>query len=190
MQTVNVWHEDRWRQHKEKEVADQEIRTPQGEFNDLHYQFTCRLRHDVVAKAAPVPPACPPCSVGFVMFELARQEHGDQDLVDSTLNRDNRNETKNGMRRVPGFQEPLQKWLAFGRTNKWRGTNKELKEPKHSDNTENVRDGSYQRSKSRERGIHHGSEEQRNEEQHKEHRGVPDNGPEGDDGDANQWARR
>ena len=59
-------------------------------------------------ETAAIPSTCPPCAVGFVMLELARQEHGNQDLVDGTLNGDNRNETKNRVRRVPGFQEPLQ----------------------------------------------------------------------------------
>lgn len=31
------------------------------------------------------------------MFELARQENSDQDLVDGTLNGDNRNDTKNSV---------------------------------------------------------------------------------------------
>ena len=42
------------------------------------------------------------------MLKLARQQHSNQELVDGTLNGDNRNDTKDRMRRVPGFQEPLQ----------------------------------------------------------------------------------
>ena len=73
---------------------------------------------------------------------------------------------------------------------KYHVTYEELEEPEHSYNTKNVRDGSHEGPKPREGGIHHGAEEQRYEEQHKEHCGVPDNGSEGDDSDADQWAWR
>jgi hypothetical protein len=41
------------------------------------------------------------------MLELSRQEYRDQKLVDSTLNENNGQESKGGMRCVPAFQVPL-----------------------------------------------------------------------------------
>ena len=54
-----------------------------------------------------VPPSGPPGFVGLIMFELTGQKDRDQNLVDGTLNEDYGNKTKNGMRGVPKFQEPL-----------------------------------------------------------------------------------
>lgn len=41
------------------------------------------------------------------MLELTGEEHGDEDLLDSALDGDNRNDTKDCMRRIPKFEEPL-----------------------------------------------------------------------------------
>jgi hypothetical protein len=95
VQTINVGYQDRWRHHKEQEVPEQEVRAPKREFDDLHHEFTSRLRHDVRTKATAVPPTCPPCAVRLVVLELPSQEHGNKDLVNGTLNSNDRNESKN-----------------------------------------------------------------------------------------------
>jgi len=74
MQAVGVREQHRQGEHKEKEVADQEVGTPQRELDDLDDKLASRLRHDVVAEAAAVPLASPPSTVGLVVLELARQE--------------------------------------------------------------------------------------------------------------------
>jgi len=43
------------------------------------------------------------------MLEFTRQTDSNQDLVDSTLDRNDRDDTENCMGRVPRFQKPLLK---------------------------------------------------------------------------------
>jgi len=49
----------------------------------------------------------PPSSVRLVVLELSRQEDSDQDLENTPLHHDDRDHSKDGMRRVPKFKEPL-----------------------------------------------------------------------------------
>lgn len=42
------------------------------------------------------------------MLEFTGKENGDEDLLDRTLDGDDRDDTQDSVRRVPEFQEPLQ----------------------------------------------------------------------------------
>ena len=54
-----------------------------------------------------VPLARPPCAVGLVVLELTREEDGDEDFVHGTLNGDDCDQPKYGVRCVPELEEPL-----------------------------------------------------------------------------------
>ena len=97
MQTINVRDEDRRGQEEEEDVAHEEVRAPQRQFNDLHDELTRGLGHGMRAEAAAVPLARPPRAVRLVMLEFTRQEHGNQELVNRTLDMNDRNETQNRM---------------------------------------------------------------------------------------------
>ena len=88
-------------------MADQEVRAPEGQLDYLDDEFTRRLRKYVCTEATTVPLARPPCPIGLVVFEFAREEHRNQYFVDGTLDRHNRDETKDSMRCVPKLEEPL-----------------------------------------------------------------------------------
>lgn len=59
------------------------------------------------AQTTSIPLASPPCPVCLVVLELARDEDGDQDLLNRTLDSDDGDQSENRMRRVPRFEEPL-----------------------------------------------------------------------------------
>ena len=82
-------------------MANEEIRTPEGQLDDLDQKLTSGLRHGVIAQPTSVPLARPPRAVRFVVLELARQEDRDEDLVDGTLDEDDSDETEDGMCDVP-----------------------------------------------------------------------------------------
>ena len=68
----------------------------------------------MVSKTSSVPLASPPSQVGLVVFELTREEHGDDDFVDSALDENDGNKTKNGVSDIPEFEEPLKKRNCVG----------------------------------------------------------------------------
>lgn len=68
----------------------------------------------------------PPSSVGFVVFELSRQEDSDKELEDTPLHTDNSDDTEDGMGSVPKLKEP-----------------KQLKEDKHTGDGTEVSEGSH-----------------------------------------------
>ena len=107
MQTVDVWNHDRRRQDEHQDVAHEEVRAPERQLDDLHDELTRGLRHRVRAQTTAVPLARPPRAVRLVVLELTRQEHGDEDLVNRTLDEDDRNKTEDGVRDVPELEEPL-----------------------------------------------------------------------------------
>ena len=88
-------------------MANQEVRAPEGQFDYLDDEFTSRLRKYVSTESTAVPLARPPCAVGLIMLEFAREEHRNQYFVNGTLNRYNRDETKDSMRCVPKLEKPL-----------------------------------------------------------------------------------
>ncbi len=53
------------------------------------------------------PFASPPCSVRLVVLELSGEEHRDDYFVNSSLNEDNCDQSKNCMGDVPKLEEPL-----------------------------------------------------------------------------------
>lgn len=48
----------------------------------------------------------PPSSVGFVVFELSRQEDSDKELEDTPLHTDDSDDTEDGVGSVPKLKEP------------------------------------------------------------------------------------
>jgi len=84
-------------------MSNQEVWTPQWEFNDLDKEFSSWLRHNMHTKVSSIPPSSPPSLVGLIMFEFTGQKNWDQDLVDGTLDENHSNETKNGMWCIPEF---------------------------------------------------------------------------------------
>lgn len=55
-----------------------------------------------------MPLAGPPCAIRLVGLVLASEEHCDEDLLDGTLDGDDGDNTKHGVRRIPELEEPLQ----------------------------------------------------------------------------------
>lgn len=107
MESVNERDEDGWRQDDQQYMTKQEVGTPEGHLDDLDEIFTGWLREGRRTKLATVPNTGPPCDVGLVRLELARQEHGDENLLNRPLYRDDTNDSKDGMGCVPKFEEPL-----------------------------------------------------------------------------------
>jgi hypothetical protein len=95
-------------QEEQQEVTEQEITAPEREFDNLDNILASRLGHGVVTETTSIPLTSPPCAVRLVMLELARDKDGDQDLLDRTLNGDDRDQTKDRMSRVPSLEEPLE----------------------------------------------------------------------------------
>ena len=112
MEAVNIWYQDRRGEDEKKDMARQEVRAPQRQLDDLHDELARRLRHRVAAEAASVPLSGPPRPVRLVVFELTRQEHRDEDLVNGTLDVDDADQSEHGVRDIPELQEPLQEMLA------------------------------------------------------------------------------
>lgn len=54
-----------------------------------------------------IPPTCPPRTIRLIVLEFTGQEDGYEDFVNSPLDENDRNKTKDGMRSIPRFQEPL-----------------------------------------------------------------------------------
>ena len=88
-------------------MADQEIRTPQRQLDNLDNELSCGLRHGMVSETSSVPLASPPRQVGLIVLELSREEDSDEDLVNGTLNVDDGDQPKNSMGDIPQLQEPL-----------------------------------------------------------------------------------
>ena len=68
----------------------------------------------MVSETSSVPLASPPSQVSLVVFELTGEEHGDEDFVDSTLDENDGDKTKNGVSDIPEFEEPLKKKNCVG----------------------------------------------------------------------------
>jgi hypothetical protein len=77
MKPVDVGYQYRGCQHEQEEVADQEVRAPEGQLNDLDDEFARWLRKHVRAEATTVPLARPPCPIGLIMFKFTRKKHRD-----------------------------------------------------------------------------------------------------------------
>ena len=107
MQPINERNEDRRRHDDQEEVAQQEVGTPEGHLHDLDDVFTSGLREGRRSEATAVPLSGPPCSVSFIVLVFTREEYGNEDLLNGTLDSDDGDDTKHGMRCIPGLEEPL-----------------------------------------------------------------------------------
>ena len=94
MNAIDVRYQQRWGEHEQQKVAEQNIGAPQRQFDDLHNKLASRLRHCMRAKSTAIPTTRPPRAVRLVMLEFTRQEHGDQELVNRTLDMNDRDETQ------------------------------------------------------------------------------------------------
>ena len=88
-------------------MAQEEIGRPEREFDNFDDVFSSRLRERMRAETTSVPFSSPPRPVRLIMFELAREETRDEDLVNRALNEDNSDHSKDCMRGIPEFEEPL-----------------------------------------------------------------------------------
>ena len=93
VQAVEVRDEDGGSKHEQQDMAEDEIRAPKRQLDDLDDEFTRRLRHGVRAKATAIPATSPPSPVRLVVLELTTEEDGNEDLVDGALNGDDGDET-------------------------------------------------------------------------------------------------
>lgn len=50
--------------------------------------------------------SCPPSTVDFIMLVLSRDTDSDEDLEDTTLNRDGGDKTENGVTEIPSLENP------------------------------------------------------------------------------------
>ena len=107
MEAVDVGDEDGRGEDEEEDVAHEEVRAPERQLDDLDDELARGLRHRVRAEAAAVPLARPPRAVRLVVLELAREEDGDEDLVDRALDEDDDDQTEDRVCDVPELQEPL-----------------------------------------------------------------------------------
>ena len=71
MKPVDIRYQYRGSWHEQEEVADQEVRTPEGQLNDLDNEFTSWMREHVGTETMAVPFARPPCPIALIMFESA-----------------------------------------------------------------------------------------------------------------------
>lgn len=62
----------------------------------------------MIAESSTIPTPRPPGAVSLIVLELSREEHGYENFVNCALDGDDCDEAKNGVRRVPEFQEPLE----------------------------------------------------------------------------------
>ena len=62
----------------------------------------------MLAQATTKPTPSPPCAIRLVVLEFSREEDGNKDLVNGSLDVDHTYEPKDGMRWIPQFEEPLQ----------------------------------------------------------------------------------
>lgn len=88
-------------------VASDKVGRVQAHLNRLDDKFSRRLAERVRAETAVEPNTSPPCSVGLVVLELSGEEGRDEDLENTTLDRNDGDKTKDGVRGVPGLEEPL-----------------------------------------------------------------------------------
>jgi len=108
VESIEVGNQDRRGEHEQQEMPEEQITTPQRELDNLDHELSRGLRHDVRAQPTSVPSSSPPCLVGLVVLELARQEHSNEDLVDGPLDGDDGDEAQDGMRCIPTLEIPLE----------------------------------------------------------------------------------
>ena len=70
VEAVKVRDQNRRGQHEQEQMAEDKIRAPQRQFDDLDQKFSRRLRHDVCTQPPAIPPTRPPGAVCLVVFEF------------------------------------------------------------------------------------------------------------------------
>jgi len=138
-----------------------------------------------------VPASRPPRTIRFIVFELSRKEHCDQNFVNGALDGDHTDKTENGMRCIPKLQEPLKEQKLIKQTThkKQPQTYQKLKEAKHANNTKDMSNEHHHGAEFWEHKVEHGTKEERNQEKHQQNRRIAHNGPNGDDSDPDERAR-
>lgn len=119
------------------------------------------------SEATAVPFARPPCPIGLIMFKFARKKHRNQYFVNGTLNRHNRDETKDSMRCVPKLEEPLHSRIEYDRTKIYRKAYEKFEEPNHADCTKYVGNGCHDCTKPHAARVKHWPKEEGDEEEDK-----------------------
>lgn len=113
MELVNEGYKG-WRcKNNHEDMTKQKVRAPKRHLDNLDNVFTSGLRQCRGTKAPTVPLAGPPSSVRLVVLIFTSQEYRNKDLLDSTLNGDDGNDTEHCVRSVPQLQEPLQKMVTI-----------------------------------------------------------------------------
>lgn len=107
-------------------MAGDKVGRVQAHFDNLDDEFSRGLTEYVCTQATVEPDTGPPSSVGLVMLELSREEDGDKDLEDASLNRNDGDHTQHDVRGVPEFEPPH-----------------EFEEGDKTDNGTKVRDGGH-----------------------------------------------
>lgn len=93
----------------EKEEERLTVRRKETHLDQLDNKLSGGLTEDMRSEPSVVPNSRPPRSVDLVVLELSTEEDGDEELVDEPLDEQRGDQTKQRMRGVPDFQEPLQK---------------------------------------------------------------------------------
>lgn len=107
MNSVHEGDQHRWGQYDQEKVTQKEIGRPQRHLHDLHDELSSGLRHSGCSKSSAIPFAGPPSTIGLIMLEFTSKEHRNQEFLNSTLDGNNGDNTKDGMGSIPEFQEPL-----------------------------------------------------------------------------------
>ena len=107
VQPVHERNEHRHGHHDEQKVRQQEVGRPERHLHDLDDEFTSGLREGRRAESTTVPLARPPGAVSLLVLQLTREEHGDEDLLDRTLDGDDGDDAEHRVRSVPELKEPL-----------------------------------------------------------------------------------
>ena len=97
MKLIDEGNQNWGRHNEQQQVTQDEVRTPEGHFHDLHDELSGRLGDGIVSKATAVPFTSPPSSVCFIVFEFTRQEDRNEDLRQGTLNSNNGNNSQDGV---------------------------------------------------------------------------------------------
>ena len=61
----------------------------------------------MLAQAMTEPTPSPPCTIRLVVLEFSREEDGNENLVNGSLDMDHTYEPEDSMRWIPQFEEPL-----------------------------------------------------------------------------------
>ncbi len=89
-------------------MTSDEICRIQAHFNRLDDELSSGLTENVSAESTVEPDTSPPCAIRLIVLEFSGQEHGDEDLEDTSLDGDDGDDTQNRMRGIPKLKEPLQ----------------------------------------------------------------------------------